>query len=109
MFSKDMAAAGQAKTETLQPWDWRYYSEKLRKEKYDLDDDVVRPYFSLDNVREGAFATAGKLYGITFRENNTLPPTTKRPTPTKSSTVTRSSAYSTWTSTPVPANAAVLG
>lgn len=73
MFSKDMAAAGQAKTETLQPWDWRYYSEKLRKEKYDLDDDVVRPYFSLDNVREGAFATAGKLYGITFRENNTLP------------------------------------
>ncbi len=57
----------------LQPWDWRYYSEKLRKAKYDLDDDVVRPYFSLDNVREGAFATATKLYGITFRENNTLP------------------------------------
>ena len=57
----------------LQPWDWRYYSEKLRKEKYDLDDDVVRPYFSLDNVREGAFATANKLYGITFRENPDLP------------------------------------
>ncbi len=57
----------------LQPWDWRYYSEKLRKEKYDLDDDVVRPYFSLDNVREGAFATAGKLYGISFRENPSLP------------------------------------
>ena len=57
----------------LQPWDWRYYSEKLRKAKYDLDDDVVRPYFSLDNVREGAFATANKLYGITFRENDTLP------------------------------------
>ncbi len=57
----------------LQPWDWRYYSEKLRKAKYDLDDDLVRPYFSLDNVREGAFATATKLYGITFRENNTLP------------------------------------
>ena len=57
----------------LQPWDWRYYSEKLRKEKYALDDEVVRPYFSLDNVREGAFATATKLYGITFRENPDLP------------------------------------
>lgn len=57
----------------LEPWDWRYYSEKLRKEKYDLEDEVVRPYFSLDNVREGAFATANMLYGITFRENDTLP------------------------------------
>lgn len=57
----------------LQPWDWRYYSEKLRKEKYALDDEVVRPYFSLDNVREGAFNTATKLYGITFRENPDLP------------------------------------
>ena len=67
MIAKDDPAA------KLQPWDWRYYSEKLRKEKYDLDDDVVRPYFSLDNVREGAFATANKLYGITFRENPDLP------------------------------------
>ena len=57
----------------LEPWDWRYYSEKLRKEKYELEDSVVRPYFSLDNVREGAFATANKLYGITFRENPQLP------------------------------------
>ena len=57
----------------LEPWDWRYYSEKLRKEKYELEDSVVRPYFSLDNVREGAFATANKLYGITFRENPELP------------------------------------
>ena len=60
-------------TAKLEPWDWRYYSEKLRKEKYALDDEVVRPYFSLDNVREGAFATATKLYGITFRENPDLP------------------------------------
>ena len=57
----------------LEPWDWRYYSEKLRKEKYELEDSVVRPYFSLDNVREGAFATANKLYGISFRENPQLP------------------------------------
>ena len=57
----------------LEPWDWRYYSEKLRQEKYQLEDDVVRPYFSLDGVREGAFAVANKLYGITFKENPSLP------------------------------------
>lgn len=60
-------------TARLEPWDWRYYSEELRKAKYELEDSVVRPYFSLENVREGAFATAGKLYGITFRENPELP------------------------------------
>ena len=57
----------------LQPWDWRYYCEKLRKERYALNDDEIRPYFPLDNVREGAFTVANKLYGITFRENNKLP------------------------------------
>ncbi len=59
--------------EKLQPWDWRYYCEKLRKERYALNEDEIRPYFSLDNVREGAFTVANKLYGITFRENNKLP------------------------------------
>ncbi len=57
----------------LQPWDWRYYAEKLRVEKYLLDDAVVRPYFSLDSVREGAFMVANKLYGITFAERTDLP------------------------------------
>ncbi len=57
----------------LEPWDWRYYSEKLRKEKYALEDDVVRPYFSLENVLAGAFGTATKLYGVTFKENAALP------------------------------------
>lgn len=50
----------------LEAYDWWYYSEKLRKAKYDLDDNELRPYFNLDNVRDGAFAVAGKLYGITF-------------------------------------------
>ncbi len=59
--------------EKLQPWDWRYYCEKLRKERYALNEDEIRPYFSLDNVREGAFNVANKLYGLTFRENNKLP------------------------------------
>ena len=57
----------------LEPWDWRYYSEQLRKEKYDLNDDIIRPYLSLDNVREGVFMVANKLYGITFEKNENLP------------------------------------
>ncbi len=57
----------------LQPWDWRYYSEKLRAEKYALDDAVVRPYFSLDSVRAAAFMVANKLYGLTFTERPDLP------------------------------------
>ena len=58
---------------TLQPWDWRFYAEKLRKEKYAIDDAEVRPYFSLDSVREGAFMVANRLYGLTFRERADLP------------------------------------
>lgn len=46
--------------------DWRYYTEKVRKARYDLDDQALRPYFKLDNVVQGAFAVANKLYGITF-------------------------------------------
>ncbi|MDR2868757.1 MAG: M3 family metallopeptidase [Bacteroidales bacterium] len=57
----------------LEPYDWRYYAEKMRREKYDLDDEIIRPYFPLDNVREGAFMVAEKLYGVTFKENKQLP------------------------------------
>ena len=57
----------------LQPWDWRYYAEKYRLEKYNLEDSVVRPYFSLDSVREGAFMVANRLYGLTFTERTDLP------------------------------------
>ena len=57
----------------LQPWDWRYYSEKLRAEKFALDDAEVRPYFSLDSVRAGAFMVANRLYGLTFIERTDLP------------------------------------
>ncbi len=53
--------------------DWWYYAEKLRKAKYDLDENELRPYFSLDNARDGAFAVAGKLYGITFTRINDIP------------------------------------
>ena len=57
----------------LQPWDWRYYAEKYRVEKYALDDAEVRPYFCLDSVRAGAFMVANKLYGLTFCERTDLP------------------------------------
>jgi len=57
----------------IEPQDWWYYSEKLRKEKYDLDENELRPYFSLDNARDGAFAVATKLYGITFTRMNDVP------------------------------------
>jgi peptidyl-dipeptidase Dcp len=57
----------------LASWDWWYYAEKLRKEKYQLDDTELRPYFVLDNVREGAFWVANQLYGLTFEELEGMP------------------------------------
>ena len=53
--------------------DWWYYAEKLRKAKYDLDETELRPYFTLDNARDGAFAVANRLYGITFTRINDIP------------------------------------
>lgn len=57
----------------LESWDWWYYTEKIRKEKYDLDDSQLRPYFELNNVRNGAFTLANKLYGISFNEVTNIP------------------------------------
>lgn len=57
----------------IESWDWAYYAEKLRKEKYALDEDALKPYFKADNVREGVFAVANKLYGITFRQKTDVP------------------------------------
>lgn len=57
----------------LEPSDWWYYAEKLRKQKYDLDDNELRPYFKFENVRDGAFECAKRLYGITFTELKEIP------------------------------------
>lgn len=57
----------------IQPWDWWYYAEKVKKAKYDFDDEALRPYFQLDAVREGAFTVANRLYGITFTKRDDLP------------------------------------
>ncbi|MGC2286918.1 MAG: peptidyl-dipeptidase Dcp [Candidatus Acidiferrum sp.] len=59
---------------TLQPWDWNFYSEQVRKAKYDLNDAEVKPYFELNNVLEnGVFYAAHELYGITFKERKDIP------------------------------------
>lgn len=54
---------------TLQAWDWSYYSEKLKNEKYSLSDDELRPYFELENVKKGVFGLANRLYGLKFVKN----------------------------------------
>jgi peptidyl-dipeptidase Dcp len=57
----------------LEPWDWWYYTEKIKKEKYDLSDEVTRPYFKIDNVMEGMFYVANRLYGLEFNKRNDIP------------------------------------
>lgn len=59
--------------DAVQPYDWRYYTEKIRKERFDLDEEELKPYFSLDNVRKGVFQVTEKLYGIQFKELNNVP------------------------------------
>jgi peptidyl-dipeptidase Dcp len=60
-------------TDSLQGWDWRYYSEKVMKDKYDIDENTVRPYFKLDNVLSGLFYVVNKLYSLTFTEIKDIP------------------------------------
>jgi len=57
----------------FEPWDWWYYAEKLKKAKYDLDDQILKPYFKLENVRDGAFDVAKKLWGLQFVERTDIP------------------------------------
>ncbi|GAB3907773.1 M3 family metallopeptidase [Larkinella knui] len=63
----------EGKNEKLESWDWRYYAEKLRKQKYALDGEQLKPYFSLENVREGIFMLTGRLYGLRFERRTDLP------------------------------------
>ena len=58
---------------TLHPWDWWYYSEKLREQKYALNSDEIMPYFSLPAVRDGAFYVASQLYGLSFKRRSDVP------------------------------------
>lgn len=63
----------EGKNETLEAWDWSHYADKVRKERYNYDAEELRPYFKLDNVREGFFKVANKLYGITFTALTDVP------------------------------------
>lgn len=58
--------------ENLQKWDFAYYTEKLKQEKFQIDDDMLKPYFKLEDVIDGAFKVAGLLYGITFEERDDI-------------------------------------
>lgn len=58
---------------TVMPWDWSYYSEKLKDIRFDVNDEMTRPYFELSNVKKGVFGLATQLYGITFRANKDIP------------------------------------
>ena len=70
-LQKLMDAEG--KGEKLEAWDWWYYTEKLRKAKYDLEEEALRPYFKLENVRQGVFDLASKLYGLKFKKLSDMP------------------------------------
>ena len=70
-LQKMMDAEG--KNGQLHPSDWWYYAEKLRQQKYELDEEMLRPYFVLDNVREGAFYVAARLYGLKIEERSDIP------------------------------------
>jgi peptidyl-dipeptidase Dcp len=65
----DMQAIANADKITIEPWDYRFYAEKVRKAKYDLDQEAIKPYFQLDNMVAAMFDAAGKLYGMSFTEN----------------------------------------
>lgn len=65
--------ARQGQNFRLAPWDWRYYAEKLRQEKYDFDAEQLQPYFQLSNLIDAAFFTAQKLFGLSFRERRDIP------------------------------------
>ena len=62
----DIAAGKVEKGAKIEPWDWFYYTEKVRKAKFDLDEEQTKPYFKMENVREGVFLNATKLYGLQF-------------------------------------------
>ena len=64
------AAEMEGKTVEIQPWDWSYYSDKLKNSKFGVNDEMTRPYFELENVKKGVFGLASDLYGLQFIKNN---------------------------------------
>lgn len=70
---EELARREQGNDFTVMPWDWSYYSHKLKDKKFNIDDEMLRPYFELGKVKEGVFGLATRLYGITFKKNPDIP------------------------------------
>lgn len=73
IMDEDVAAGVLPAGSKIEPWDWWYYAEKVRKVKYDLDDEEVRPYFHMDSVRNGIFTCAKQLYGVNMEKLEGVP------------------------------------
>ncbi len=73
IMDRDIADGKLAAGTKIQPWDWWYYAEKVRKEKYDLDENLTKPYFKLENVVEGIFTAAHRLYGLNMEKIDGVP------------------------------------
>jgi peptidyl-dipeptidase Dcp len=69
----EAVARDEGLNEPIEPWDWRYYAEKVREARYDLEEADIKPYFVLDNMVQAAFDTAGRLFGLSFTERSDLP------------------------------------
>ena len=73
VMDEDIKAGKVEAGATIQPWDWFYYAERVRKAKYALDEELTKPYFQMENVREGVFNTASRLYGLNFEKIENAP------------------------------------
>lgn len=71
--AQELAREVQGTDFTLMPWDWSYYANKLKDKKFSINEEMLRPYFELSQVKEGVFGLATKLYGITFKKNTAIP------------------------------------
>lgn len=70
---QELARQEQGAGFTVMPWDWSYYSNKLKDKKFNINEEMLRPYFELEKVKEGVFGLATRLYGITFKKNTGIP------------------------------------
>jgi peptidyl-dipeptidase Dcp len=68
-----LAQKSEGKSFVVMPWDWSYYSNQLQEAKYSLNEEMLRPYFELENVKKGVFGLATRLYGVTFKKNADIP------------------------------------
>jgi peptidyl-dipeptidase Dcp len=73
LMDEDIAAGKLPAGSKIEPWDWWYYAEKVRKQKYDLDEELTKPYFKLENVVKGIFIAANTLYGVNMEELKDVP------------------------------------